>query len=299
MSGAERREHERRKVLKVEVRVASTEAFRASYLRDLSLGGLFVRSKKPLPLGTAVVIELLVATLEPVRLHGDVVRLENDKDGNPRGFGVKFSDVDATTQASLKQIIAAARAPPTPLPQTEVGALVQEIAELRGTVEAYEESIASMHEREIEYAHRIEELNAERKLLKSVAAELQSRVKLLEEERKSLDGKIVHLVSELAAHQEENKAIRETSAKLSIELQSSLAAELDKSSAAAESHRNALEQEIAALRKQLDDENTARLRGELQELSAQLDDERLKSMALERALQRFSAMGGVVPPREK
>jgi uncharacterized protein (TIGR02266 family) len=279
--------------------VASTEAFRASYLRDLSLGGLFVRSKKPLPLGTAVVIELLVATLPPVRLHGDVVRLENDKDGLPRGFGVKFSDVDEATQSALKQIIAAASAPATPAPQAETSALVSEIAELRGTVEAYEESMASMHERETEYAQRIEELQAERKLLKNVAAELQARVKLLEQERASLDEKITHLVSELATHQTENQQIRETSAKLSIELQSSLAAELDRTSAAAESHRRALEEEIKALRKQLDDENTARLRSELQELSAQLDDERLKSMALERALERFSAMGGVVPPRQK
>lgn len=294
MSGAERREHERKKVLKVEVRVASTEAFRASYLRDLSLGGLFVRSKKPLPLGTAVVIELLVATLEPVRLHGDVVRLENDKDGQPRGFGVKFSDVDEATQTSLQAIIAAASAPVTPPPQAEASTLAAELAELRGTVEAYEEMMASMHERETEYAEKIESLRAERKLLNNVAGELQARVKLLETERKSLDAKIEHLVAELAKHQSENQAIKDTSHRLALELKSNLALELESTSAAAEEHRKALEEEIKALRQQLDDENSARMRSELQELSAQLDEERLKSMALQRALERFSAMGGVV-----
>lgn len=294
MSGAERREHERKKVLKVEVRVASTEAFRASYLRDLSLGGLFVRSKKPLPLGTAVVIELLVATLEPVRLHGDVVRLENDKDGQPRGFGVKFSDVDAATQSALQGIIAAASAPVTPPPQAEASALAAELAELRGTVEAYEEMMSAMHERETEYAEKIESLKAERKLLNDVAGELQARVRLLETERQSLDVKIEHLVTELAKHQSENQQIKDTSHRLALELKSNLAKELEATSEAAEEHRKALEEEIKALRQQLDDENSARMRGELQELSAQLDEERLKSMALQRALERFSSMGGVV-----
>lgn len=294
MSGPERREHERRKVLKVEVRVASTEAFRASYLRDLSLGGLFVRSKKPLPLGTSVVIELLVATLAPVRLHGDVVRLENDQDGQPRGFGVRFSNVDEATQRALQQIIAAASAPLTPAPQADPTALAAELAELRGTLEAYEESMAAMRERETEYAEKIEALRAERNVLREVATELQARVKLLEGERKSLDGKLEHLVAELARHQSENQAIKDTSHRLALELKSNLAKELESTSAAAERRRQALEDELKALKQQLDAESSARLRSELQDLSAQLDDERLKSMALQRALERFSAMGGVV-----
>ena len=37
------------------------------------------------------------------------------------------------------------------------------------------------------------------------------------------------------------------------------------------------------------------LRDEVRELSSQLDDERLKSMALQRALERFAAMGGTIP----
>ena len=42
---------------------------------------------------------------------------------------------------------------------------------------------------------------------------------------------------------------------------------------------------------------SSRLAAELQESSAQLDNERLKSMALERALKRFVEMGGVIPKR--
>lgn len=41
-----------------------------------------------------------------------------------------------------------------------------------------------------------------------------------------------------------------------------------------------------------------RLRAELQDATAQLDDERLKAMALQRALERFAAMGGTIPPRK-
>lgn len=74
--GIERREFVRQRVSRVEVRVASQEAFRASYLRDLSMGGLFVRSRQPLAQGTAVMVELRVEDQPAVRLRGEVEQLQ-------------------------------------------------------------------------------------------------------------------------------------------------------------------------------------------------------------------------------
>jgi uncharacterized protein (TIGR02266 family) len=276
--------------------VASTEAFRASYLRDLSLGGLFVRSKKPLPLGAPVVIELQVAGLDPVRLRGEVVRQEHDPQGQPRGFGVRFTALDEPSRASLEQLIRSATARPTP-ENAELGAVMAELAALRGSVEAYEESLAQLHERETEHAQRIEGLQAERTLLKEVAAELQARVAQLQAERSALTEKVGHLGKELSRLKEENEKIREASKRAASQVEASLARELQATTAAAELRGKALEAELATLRAQLAEGGSQHLRDELQELSAQLDDERLKSMALERALQRFAAMGGVVPQK--
>ena len=60
--------------------------------------------------------------------------------------------------------------------------------------------------------------------------------------------------------------------------------------------RQTLDAQLQALQGQLADRGgDGTLRAEVQELSAQLDDERLKSMALQRALERFAAMGGTIP----
>ncbi len=217
----ERREFVRQRVSRVEVRVASQEAFRASYLRDLSLGGLFVRSRQPLPEGTAVVVELLVEARPAVRLRGEVMRQEHAPDGTPRGFGVRFSMVDAETKQALEQILAAHQ-PPAQSPPAD---LETQLAEARGTIEAYEESLALLRENEASALQKLEASEAECGLLVRLSHELQARVQALEAR------------------------------------------------------------------------DDSRLRNELQELAAQLDDERLKSMALERALQRFVDMGGVVLKR--
>ncbi len=390
MSGAERREHVRQRVSRVEVRVASRESLQASYLRDLSLGGLFVRSKHPLATASEVVVELSVAGQAATRLRGVVVRHETSDDGTPRGFGVQFSTVDAETQHALEQLISEHQ-PPEPT----AGGNEMELAEMRGTLEAYEESLALLRESEMSLAQKVEESEAERAVLEHVAQELQTRVAELETNRDSMKQIVDRLAQDRAALERvqleadtlradleaqrreslELAAARDDAARLRAELleaqrteyelstaredatalraqlvkaqaaQQALKAELASSRAAeadaarlgnelnalktatakvaadlstaraseAELKRIAaalevqrlnsfetqaqLKAEIAALQALVEDSDTSALRRELQDLSAQLDDERLKSMALERALQRFSQMGGVVPPR--
>lgn len=390
MSEAERREHVRQRVSRVEVRVASREALQASYLRDLSLGGLFVRSKQPLPTATEVVIELTVAGGSPTRLRGVVVRHEHGDDGAPRGFGVQFSTVDAETRAALELLLAEHQTPEPPS-----GADEMELAELRGTLEAYEESLALLRESEMQLAQRLESTEAERGVLEHVAGELQARVAELETDREGLkqvvdrlaqegsalervksetaklraeleaqrreslhsgleleavkddaerlrselaeaqtaqqelealrsqlaeakaaQAELSALKSELASARsaeaqatrlgDELNALKVSTAKVRAELNAArtseaelkrLAAELEIQRAGSLETQAQLKEEISALQAMVEDSETGALRRELQDLSAQLDDERLKSMALERALQRFSQMGGVVPPR--
>lgn len=305
----ERREFTRQQVSRVEVRVASTEAFRASYLRDLSVGGLFVRSRKPLPVGAAVVIELSVEGRPPVRLRGDVARHESAEDGTFRGFGVRFSTLDPDTISSLETIIAEHAEPP---PST--GSIDTELLEARGTIQAYEEMMATLRESENELAVKLEEANAEREVLNAVAAELTEKVATLETEKTELRSTIDTLLHQLEQREDESKSMQDVAGRLSTELKaaravaakassekqnvSHLASQLEEQTAKATALQNGLEAELRELKEKLAATTDGTLRRELQDISAQLDDEKLKSMALERALNRFVEMGGTIPPRK-
>lgn len=302
--GSERREFVRQKVSRVEVRVASQEAFRASYLRDLSMGGLFVRSRQPLPEGATVVVELVVEAREPVKLRGEVMRQEHAPDGTPRGFGVRFSTVDAETKLALEQILEAHQ---EQAPALDAAQLETQLAEARGTIEAYEESLALLRENEAAALQKLEASQAECGVLVSLSHELQARVQALEAERATLRADAESLSGRLAKGDAELGALHETTAQLASELKAAradatkssvrdeelarLKAELQRSAAV----KAELEAEVRVLKEQLEGKDDSQFRTELQELAAQLDDERLKSMALERALQRFVDMGGAIP----
>lgn len=311
----EQRQSVRQRVSRVEVKVASQEAFRASYLRDLSTGGLFVRSRQPLPEGTSVIIELAVESRPPVRLRGEVVRQEHGPDGTARGFGVRFSTVDEETRQSLESIILEHQQPGAPA-EEPLESLETQLAEARGTAEAYEQTLASLREREEGLVQRLETAEAEREVLANVAHELQGQVQALEAEGATLRANVARLMERLERGEAETKAQQERTARLAAELKaartvvaqtasasedavSRLARELEAQTAQAAALQAGFGAEVAALKAQLEERDDSTLRAELQDVSTRLDDERLKSMALERALQRFVEMGGVIPPRPK
>jgi uncharacterized protein (TIGR02266 family) len=180
----ERRAAVRHRVFRIEVRVASLDSFRASYLRDVSTGGLFVRSAKPLPVGTRVMVQLTLAALEPVALPGEVVRLE------PTGFGVRFSTLDEKQQTSLDALLASveptlARVAATTWRQTadQTAVLSAQLAEARGAIEGYEQTLARLRESEMEAVMRAELAEFERTVLVEGMKELTARVASLEHEK--------------------------------------------------------------------------------------------------------------------
>lgn len=274
------------------------------------MGGLFVRSKQPLPKGTQVVVELVVEDHAPVRLRGEVMRQEHAPDGTARGFGVQFSMVDAETKAALEEIMRLHRQLATPAPSTERAQLETQLAEARGTIEAYEESLSLVRQSEAEAHQQLEAAKVERDLLVQVSQELQSRVKTLEAERNELKEHVAALADALAKGDAELNALHQTTTRLATELKATRTAQSNGEDAVnrlmaefeIENQRSAelkaqLDEEIRMLKQQLAEKDDSKLRAELQDFAAQLDDERLKSMALERALQRFVQMGGVIPKR--
>jgi type IV pilus assembly protein PilZ len=78
--------------LKVEYKRLNT--FFADYTKNISKGGTFIRTDKPLAIGTEFVFALVIPHLsEPVRLRGRVVWTtppEQATEDSPPGMGIRF-----------------------------------------------------------------------------------------------------------------------------------------------------------------------------------------------------------------
>lgn len=190
-AGRERREHARQRVSRVEVRVASQDSFRDSYLRDLSLGGLFVRTTQLLAPGTAVLVELSVEGQPAVQLRGEVIRQEHAPEGTPLGMGLRFFREDPATRDALQQLIHARLRPSRPLAGAPPPVLEAQL----------------------------DPAESERKLLANLALELQQRVKTLEDERNRLFSDLQVLKARAAHDEEEKGMLREATVRLSNELE--------------------------------------------------------------------------------
>lgn len=101
----EMRRHPRLPVeLKVEYRRLNT--FFADYTRNISQGGTFIKTQKPLAIGTDFVFKLVVPTLdEPIVLKGKVqwiVKAGAEKPGESPGMGIAFQYDDDSEQSEVE-----------------------------------------------------------------------------------------------------------------------------------------------------------------------------------------------------
>lgn len=102
----ERRNHARAPIeLKVEYRRLNT--FFADYTRNISRGGTFIKTQKPLDVGTEFLFKLLVPTLEqPIVLKGGVqwvITPEMATESEPAGMGIKFIYADQSERDLVEQ----------------------------------------------------------------------------------------------------------------------------------------------------------------------------------------------------
>ena len=94
--------------LKIRYKSASLEDFIERYSCDISRGGVFIKAKKPLAVGTLLKFEFMLQD-ESTLIHGvgRVVwrREEADADAqNPSGMGIKFIKMDAGSRAVVQKI---------------------------------------------------------------------------------------------------------------------------------------------------------------------------------------------------
>ena len=108
MDKSERRtSHRAAIVLNVEYKRVNT--FFADYTRNISKGGTFIRTDRPLQLGTEFVFALTIRTVaEPLKLRGRVkwvVTSEEATADQPAGMGIEFLYASDEERRSTESIV--------------------------------------------------------------------------------------------------------------------------------------------------------------------------------------------------
>jgi len=107
-SESDRRSNDRHAIeLKVEYKRLNT--FFADYTKNISKGGTFIRTDKPLDIGTEFVFALTIPQLaEPMRLRGRVIwttPLDQATEDSPPGMGIRFQYSDDQERRATEGIV--------------------------------------------------------------------------------------------------------------------------------------------------------------------------------------------------
>ncbi len=102
------RRGEARAPIELKVEYKRLNAFFADYTKNISRGGTFIATGKPLPIGTEFLFRLMVPTLEaPLELRGGVRWLieEGDADGRDPGMGIRFVFVNVAEREMVERMV--------------------------------------------------------------------------------------------------------------------------------------------------------------------------------------------------
>jgi type IV pilus assembly protein PilZ len=95
--------------IELKVSYKRVNSFFADYTRNISRGGTFIATARPLAMGTEFVFALEVPGLdEPLRLNGRVIwttEPENATRANPAGMGIEFQYADALERRGTEEVV--------------------------------------------------------------------------------------------------------------------------------------------------------------------------------------------------
>lgn len=98
-----------RSAIELDVEYKRINTFFSDYTRNISKGGTFIRTARPLELGTEFVFALRVPHLtEPLRLRGLVkwtVAEQDATEEQPAGMGIEFVYVDDAERRATEQVV--------------------------------------------------------------------------------------------------------------------------------------------------------------------------------------------------
>jgi uncharacterized protein (TIGR02266 family) len=85
----------------------TTESFFRDFVDDISAGGMFIATPKPLEPGTQLRLEFLLPGCDyPIRVNGEVTWSRSvSSEGQRRGMGVKFDGLSSSAKDKINTII--------------------------------------------------------------------------------------------------------------------------------------------------------------------------------------------------
>jgi type IV pilus assembly protein PilZ len=90
--------------IELKVDYKKLNSFFADYTKNISKGGTFIKTKKPLPIGTRFLFKLTVPHREePFELLGDVVW--SNGEGEEPGMGIRFIYSDDNQRAEFEGVV--------------------------------------------------------------------------------------------------------------------------------------------------------------------------------------------------
>lgn len=94
---------------KVNIVCESMEKFITEYADNISLGGMFIKTKNPLPTGTQFNIDLTIGKEgKKITGIGEVVwtkEFSSDGDRRPSGMGIRFIELHGESKKFIKEFI--------------------------------------------------------------------------------------------------------------------------------------------------------------------------------------------------
>ena len=318
MSTAENRKAPRVNVPHVLVKISSRDRFRSSYLKDLSEGGLFVKTEKALAMGSELVIDLLPpGWTDTLRLKCVVVRSQNTP-GNA-GMAVRFENNEEASMEVLRALVndyQSGASPPEIRPedsQDQLQKVLGQIAVLKNTLEKRDAELHSERSKREETSKRVAVLTAELEISKSAAAgaapdDGSSRLKELETELATSQHEEMELRTRLAEVEGEVEAFKHELETLEQDDSTSrrLASGLAKEKADLTSENAKLSAQLAEVKQRLKDtsrqveehashresqgQNDRLLTEKLQVVASEADELRLRVGALETRTQELASL---------
>lgn len=98
----ERRQHDR---IPINREFETIDEFISEYVTNISQGGVFIRSKNPLPVGTKVTLKfsVILDDFETIEGEGEVIRVEKSA-AEGAGMGVAFTRLTAESKKLIDEV---------------------------------------------------------------------------------------------------------------------------------------------------------------------------------------------------